>query len=346
VGQARAADSTPSAATSLQRTAPPGYWRCKTSQHPSRGTLQGEAYQPPQHAHPHHRRRRDCRPCGECRPDRARRQVGLDGGAIGGNGAHSTPSFGPRSGRVVRGLVVSIANGGDCLADLAVLREQPDLFGEVASSPTAWRVIAAITPERLGILREARRQARERAWANGAAPERITPGLRRHAGHLALREGRGGGQLQWRFGFHPLVCYLDESGEALVKLAKLDKRWVVVPFGNGQSRSTPPPGCSRLSDDAAPKVRDPCESTTRTDASSTCLVPRRSKCVLRAPARSHHWYRRAVPGRIRVARCSGQRMTTRVSTRMPTSVPSGMSGGNSTGRVSLDSRSTSARSPW
>ena len=47
-------------------------------------------------------------------------------------------------GRVVRDLVVSIADGGDCLADLAVLREQPDLFGEVASSPTAWRVIAAL----------------------------------------------------------------------------------------------------------------------------------------------------------------------------------------------------------
>jgi hypothetical protein len=77
-------------------------------------------------------------------------------------------------GRVVRDLVVSIADGGDCLADLAVLREQPDLFGEVASSPTAWRVIAAITPERLAVLREARRKARERAWAKGAAPERIT----------------------------------------------------------------------------------------------------------------------------------------------------------------------------
>jgi len=47
-------------------------------------------------------------------------------------------------------MIASVADGGDSLADLAVLREQPDLFGEVASSPTAWRVIAAITPERLG----------------------------------------------------------------------------------------------------------------------------------------------------------------------------------------------------
>ena len=34
-------------------------------------------------------------------------------------------------GRVVRDLIVTIADGGDCLADLSVLRGQPDLFGEV-----------------------------------------------------------------------------------------------------------------------------------------------------------------------------------------------------------------------
>jgi hypothetical protein len=77
-------------------------------------------------------------------------------------------------GVVLRDLIVAIADGGDCLADLSVLREQPELFGEVASLATAWRVIAAITPEKLAILREARRRARVRAWAQGAAPERIT----------------------------------------------------------------------------------------------------------------------------------------------------------------------------
>jgi hypothetical protein len=38
---------------------------------------------------------------------------------------------------VVWDLIVSITDGRDCLADLGVLREQPDLFGEAASSPTA-----------------------------------------------------------------------------------------------------------------------------------------------------------------------------------------------------------------
>jgi hypothetical protein len=43
----------------------------------------------------------------------------------------------------------------------------------VASSPTAWRVIDAIKPEQLTVLREARRRAREQAWARGATPECI-----------------------------------------------------------------------------------------------------------------------------------------------------------------------------
>ena len=42
-------------------------------------------------------------------------------------------------GRVLRDLIVNIVDAGDRLADLGVLREQPDLFGEVASSATAGR---------------------------------------------------------------------------------------------------------------------------------------------------------------------------------------------------------------
>jgi hypothetical protein len=36
-------------------------------------------------------------------------------------------------------LAVMLADGGDCLADIAGLRQQPDLFGGVASDPTVWR---------------------------------------------------------------------------------------------------------------------------------------------------------------------------------------------------------------
>lgn len=40
-------------------------------------------------------------------------------------------------GRVAADLAVMIADGGEAIADLAVLRDQADLFGMVASDPTA-----------------------------------------------------------------------------------------------------------------------------------------------------------------------------------------------------------------
>jgi hypothetical protein len=47
-------------------------------------------------------------------------------------------------GRVAMDLTVMLADGGEAIADLAVLREQPELFGSVASDPTAWRVLSTM----------------------------------------------------------------------------------------------------------------------------------------------------------------------------------------------------------
>ena len=46
-------------------------------------------------------------------------------------------------GRVLTDLAVMIAGGGTAISDLAVLRDQPSLFGEVASTPTSWRTLEA-----------------------------------------------------------------------------------------------------------------------------------------------------------------------------------------------------------
>jgi hypothetical protein len=51
---------------------------------------------------------------------------------------------------VLRDLAVMLADGGDCLSDLAVLRDQPALFGQVASTPTAWRVVERTANDRTG----------------------------------------------------------------------------------------------------------------------------------------------------------------------------------------------------
>jgi hypothetical protein len=41
------------------------------------------------------------------------------------------------------------------------LRDQPDLFGRVASAATAARVVAAVGPDELELIRQARAAARE-----------------------------------------------------------------------------------------------------------------------------------------------------------------------------------------
>jgi hypothetical protein len=90
----------------------------------------------------------------------------LDWHQVGGRRRHLDAA-------VLRDLAVMLADGGDCLSDLAVLRDQPDLFGPVASTPTAWRVIerAGQDPEGLARLRAARAHARARAWAAGGDPD-------------------------------------------------------------------------------------------------------------------------------------------------------------------------------
>ena len=43
---------------------------------------------------------------------------------------------GHERGRVLSDVAVMIADGGDAISDVAAPRDQPDLFGQVASTPT------------------------------------------------------------------------------------------------------------------------------------------------------------------------------------------------------------------
>jgi len=67
---------------------------------------------------------------------------------------------------VLRDLVVMLADGGDCLADLGALRDQADLFGGVASDSTAFGVIDSIDAAGLERLRGAVAAVRARAWSS------------------------------------------------------------------------------------------------------------------------------------------------------------------------------------
>jgi len=81
-------------------------------------------------------------------------------------------------GRVAVDLAVMLADGGQTISDLAVLRQQPAVFGPVASTPTAWRVLAGIGDPERSALGQARAAARELAWARAADTGRALPAAR------------------------------------------------------------------------------------------------------------------------------------------------------------------------
>ena len=81
-------------------------------------------------------------------------------------------------GRVLADLAVCIADGGRVLSDFAVLRDQGELFGSVASDPTLWRALEEIGPEQRARIATARAKTRRRVWALiEARHERIPPSL-------------------------------------------------------------------------------------------------------------------------------------------------------------------------
>ena len=137
-------------------------------------------------------------------------------------------------GRVAVDLAVMLADGGETISNLAVLRNQGELFGAVASDPTAWRVLSTIDSDVLARLRTARAQAREVAWAQknetagalpaGMAAGQLIPGLVLDidATIVICHSDKESATPTWKrtFGYHPLLCFLDNTREALSGLLR------------------------------------------------------------------------------------------------------------------------------
>lgn len=137
-------------------------------------------------------------------------------------------------GRIAVDLAVMLADGGEAIADLAVLRDQAGLFGPVASDPTAWRLLSKLDEATLAVLRSARAKAREVAWAQhfdtrGDLPRACVAGLPVDglvldidATIVLCHSEKESATRTWKktFGFHPLLCFLDNTGEALAGLLR------------------------------------------------------------------------------------------------------------------------------
>ena len=118
--------------------------------------------------------------------------------------------------RVLVDLAVTLADGGEGISDLSVLRQQPELFGEVASTPTAWRVLDSIVERMLARMTAAVARARGTVWEWGLGPQRVT--LDFYATLVEVEaEGKEQAAPNYKhgFGYHPLLVYLDQAGEAL-----------------------------------------------------------------------------------------------------------------------------------
>jgi hypothetical protein len=123
-------------------------------------------------------------------------------------------------GRVLADVAVSIADGGKTITDLAVLRDQPSLFGKVASTPTAWRTLKAVDAAALDRIANGRAEARKVAWAAGRDPGFYVIDFDATLVIAHSDKERAAPNYKHTFGFHPLLAFLDATGEALAGMLR------------------------------------------------------------------------------------------------------------------------------
>ena len=118
-------------------------------------------------------------------------RVGLTGGL---STALTRRSFRPvhDRGRVLVDLAVLLADGGEAIADIDVLRHQDQVLGPVASAPTVWRALDELTPAALRRV-ETRPGEGPPARVGAAGRRRWAARLegRRHRSRRHDRAGRG-----------------------------------------------------------------------------------------------------------------------------------------------------------
>jgi hypothetical protein len=123
-------------------------------------------------------------------------------------------------GKVLVDLALALVDGGDCLSDLSTLRNQSELFGVVASTPTAYRVVDSVDNQVREAIAAARAAARRRAWEGGARPGWIVLDLDATLVTSHSEKHRAAPTYKHGFGFHPLLVYLDGTEEALAGMLR------------------------------------------------------------------------------------------------------------------------------
>ena len=139
-------------------------------------------------------------------------------------------------GKVLLDVATAVALGGDCLADVAAVRCQPEVFGSVASDPTVSRVFAALASdvdEAVAAIRQARAQGRAAVWTR-RRPLAGAPGGRDggrvivdiDATLVTAHSDKEGAEPTFKrgYGFAPMCTFVDHGEHGTGEPLALDLR--------------------------------------------------------------------------------------------------------------------------
>jgi hypothetical protein len=128
-------------------------------------------------------------------------------------------------------VAVMLADGGEAIGDINVLRRQGQVLGPVASAPTAWRTSGELTRAALKRIERARAKVRRHVWAQlpkltcghscpSCRPLRsLTPTWARSWFWMStppwsprpVRSSSLPGTFKGGFGYHPLAVWWDNT---------------------------------------------------------------------------------------------------------------------------------------
>lgn len=164
------------------------------------------------------------------------RATGLGRGLSQALGSWRPPRSIHDPGKVLLDVATAVALGGDCLADVAALRAQPEVFGTVASDPTVSRVFASLASDvdrAVAAIRQIHAQARSLAWARrrplaGATGKRaggqVIVDL--DATLVTAHSDKEGAEPTYKrgYGFHPMCAFVDHGQNGTGETLAIDLR--------------------------------------------------------------------------------------------------------------------------
>jgi hypothetical protein len=131
-------------------------------------------------------------------------------------------------GRVLADAAVMLADGGEAIADIDVMRHQVGVLGPVASPPTVWRTLDEVTAGRLKKIQKARARVRRHVWSQfpGGVPASRVAGTDLDEDLIVLdtdativiahsEKENAAATFKQTFGFHPLGVWCDNTSEFL-----------------------------------------------------------------------------------------------------------------------------------